>query len=294
MNDIEETVGTMNDDDWDIDFSDIADEMTDTESTETETPEENQQTENGEGAEESTGTGETENGGEGQTFVLKYLGAEKSVNRDEVVTLAQKGMDYDRIRGRYDEAEKALAEANEKLNGYAAEAEWLEAMKDVAKEQGTDLGDIVMNIIASQQAAKNGTTVASELPKVKLDFERKSFEKEKADWEKSKGEKAPAIDADAEMKAEIDEFQNAFPEVAENAKAIPQEVWDAKNADPKKSLAQHYRNYLNKQKDAEIESLKSQLAAAQKSAENKQRSTGSQSSNGANQGDIWDRMWAEE
>lgn len=286
-----ENIG-IDEEDWDIDFSDLED-MTD--NTETETSEADQQTEDAAEAEQTDEVGE-DNGSDGadQTFTLKYLGAEKSVNRDEVITLAQKGMDYDRIRGKYNEVEKSLNEANEKLKGYSADSTWIEAMKGVAEEQGTDLGEIVMNIIASQKAAKNGTTVASELPKVKLDFERKSFEKQKADWENSKGEKAPAIDADAEMKAEIDEFQNAFPEVAENAKAIPQEVWDAKNAEPKKSITQHYRNYLNKQKDAEIESLKSQLAAAQKSAENKQRSTGSQSSNGTNQGDIWDRMWAEE
>ena len=38
-----------------------------------------------------------------QTFRLKYMGEELIVGRDEVIRLAQKGMDYDRIRARADE-----------------------------------------------------------------------------------------------------------------------------------------------------------------------------------------------
>lgn len=289
MNEYENAVSN---EDWaDFDMSDIEDET-----AETETSEADQQIEGQAEAEQTDEVSDEEKSdGADQTFTLKYLGAEKSVNRDEVITLAQKGMDYDRIRSRYNEVEKSLNEANEKLKGYSADATWLEAMKGVAEEQGTDLGEIVMNIIASQKAAKNGTTVAAELPKVKLDFERKSFEKQKLDWENNKGEKAAAVDADAEIQAEIEEFQSAFPEAAENAKAIPKEVWDAKNADPKKSLAQHYRDYLYKQKDAEIASLKAQLEQKAQSEKNKERSTGSvhSGSSGTKNIDPFDLGWGD-
>lgn len=40
---------------------------------------------------------------DGETFKLKHLGEELEVTRDEVITLAQKGRDYDRIRQRLDE-----------------------------------------------------------------------------------------------------------------------------------------------------------------------------------------------
>jgi hypothetical protein len=43
-------------------------------------------------------------GGSNQSFTLKHLGEVRTVGRDEVIALAQKGLDYDRIRGRYGEA----------------------------------------------------------------------------------------------------------------------------------------------------------------------------------------------
>ncbi len=58
---------------------------------------------------EKTETGDTaETGAEAKesdpTFALKHLDEVKTVGRDEVVSLAQKGMDYDRIREKLDAA----------------------------------------------------------------------------------------------------------------------------------------------------------------------------------------------
>lgn len=39
-----------------------------------------------------------------QSFTLKHLGEIRHVGRDEVIALAQKGLDYDRIRSKYHEA----------------------------------------------------------------------------------------------------------------------------------------------------------------------------------------------
>ena len=38
----------------------------------------------------------------GDVFELHYMGEKKTVGRDEAIALAQKGMDYDRIRTRYE------------------------------------------------------------------------------------------------------------------------------------------------------------------------------------------------
>jgi len=40
--------------------------------------------------------------GEEAEYKLKYLGKEIEVDREKAIELAQKGMDYDRIRGRYE------------------------------------------------------------------------------------------------------------------------------------------------------------------------------------------------
>ena len=243
--------------------------------------------------EETHETSESAKGeGTDQSFRLKYLGAEREVTRDEVITYAQKGMDYDRIRTKYTEAQAALGEATKQLEELEADKGALDALKALAAEQNIGFEDFIIQSIAAVEAAKNGTNVKTELPRIKLDFERKAFERQKAEWDKQKDKPAKSGDADSEMQAEIDEFAAAFPEVAADAKVIPSEVWAAKNADPKKSITQHYKEYLDKQKDAEIENLKTRLAQAEQNAINKYRSTGRQDSAGAGiQGDAWDRAW---
>ena len=49
-----------------------------------------------------------EKGAGDESFTLRHLGETKSVGRDEVIALAQKGMDYDRIRGKLGDASREL------------------------------------------------------------------------------------------------------------------------------------------------------------------------------------------
>lgn len=66
----------------------------------------------------------------GDAFTLKHLDEVKTVNRDEVVVLAQKGMDYDRIRQERDQ-----------LRTYRQEADpALELVRAYASRNGMDLG----------------------------------------------------------------------------------------------------------------------------------------------------------
>jgi hypothetical protein len=53
-------------------------------------------------------SGMTDSGSD-QSFTLKHLSEVRTVGRDEVITLAQKGLDYDRIRGKYDAAVAELS-----------------------------------------------------------------------------------------------------------------------------------------------------------------------------------------
>lgn len=52
---------------------------------------------------------------DGQLFELKHLGETKNVNRDEVVTLAQKGMDYDRVTEKNTQLETQVSEQKQQL-----------------------------------------------------------------------------------------------------------------------------------------------------------------------------------
>lgn len=276
------------DESWDDIVIDDSDIISDEEAKEEAADPANQQENGGENeAPEENG------GGSDQSFKLKYLGAEREVNRDEVITYAQKGMDYDRIRTKYNEAQEVLNEVTERLKAFEADGDALEALRQLASEQKMDLSEFVIQSIAAVNASKNGTSVTAELNKTRLDFERKAFEKQKSEWEKGKDTQRNTKNADEEMQAEIDEFAAAFPEIAADAKVIPREVWDAKNASPEKSLTQHYKDYLNAQKDAEIADLKSRLEQAEQNALNKYRSTGAQGSSdlGDLNSDVWERMW---
>lgn len=51
-----------------------------------------------------------------QSFKLKYMGQEIEVTKDEMIILAQKGKDYDRIRTRADEMAGALKQNSEYMN----------------------------------------------------------------------------------------------------------------------------------------------------------------------------------
>ena len=83
----------------DVDFGAPADDAEPTEGATPETdPADQHEPEEGGG-----GTGEAEDKTaekETDQFTLKHLDETKTVSREEVVTLAQKGMDYDRLEGK--------------------------------------------------------------------------------------------------------------------------------------------------------------------------------------------------
>ena len=45
---------------------------------------------------------------EPESYTLRHLGEERSVGRDELIALAQKGLDYDRIRGKLGDASREI------------------------------------------------------------------------------------------------------------------------------------------------------------------------------------------
>lgn len=66
-----------------------------------------------------------------ELFTIKYMGEDKQLKREDMITLAQKGMDYDRIRGRN---EALMSRINPLLqNGMSAE-QFLDNMAKMAEE----------------------------------------------------------------------------------------------------------------------------------------------------------------
>lgn len=71
-----------------------------------------------------------------EAFTLKYMGEERTVGREEALALAQKGMDYDRIRGRYERLKTtALAGGDPAARRGAEIDEFMQDYPDVAAEE---------------------------------------------------------------------------------------------------------------------------------------------------------------
>lgn len=196
---------------------------------------------------------------------LKHFDEVKKVNKDEAKVLAQKGMDYDRIRGKLDEA-TAL---NAKLQKY-------EDFLNELKGGFNSIDDLMNDTRARLIADKEGITREQALERVKSANQQKEQAQQQAQFNRNA--------VYEEMRREsLTAFLSAFPGV--KAKDIPQEVWD--DMKTTNNLVASYAKY-------EAKKLAYENAVLKKNAENKARSTGSMKSAGKPQRDEIDAMWYED
>lgn len=290
MNEFNEEISGQ---EWDdIDFSDLTDEgeeigteetgaeeteVSDGETTPTEETEEK-------GADEA----ETETKADGDhTIRLKHLDEVKEVSEEEAVALAQKGLDYDRIRQKHDE----LDAETQKLNGELSQLkEQLGVFTEMAAGNNMTLDQLIDEFMAQQLMASGGITdKAFALEKVRFEREKKKFEAAKPT--QSTGSDNSKRDDD------IKAFEEAYPEVfariATDKEAIPQSVWG--DVSKGMSLVNAYARYETQKLKEELEAAKAEAERVKQKTKNTTRSTGSQSTTGAGEEkDLIDRLWDEE
>lgn len=234
----------------------------DTTAEETDEPEAGEATE---GTEEGSDTGETEpeeeDKAEDQRFVLRHLDTEHSVTLEEMKTLAQKGLDYDRIR-----------EQNESFK--KTEGEYAALLKALAKHDNTDVDGIVDSLWAGLIAEEDGVDGAVALERAKLRRVQRELDGKKQETEQSAEDKA----AEEKRREGFIAFSKAHPDV--KAQDIPKEVWDRVNGGM--SLLDAYGLHELKELRAENKRLKDKAAAREKEAENAYRTTGSAATSGKN------------
>lgn len=266
--------------DWDdIDLSDVVDDENDGAEqeetpveTETDTPEADQQTEEpGQEQQEDPPEADTEPAEEPaeQTFDLKFLGETKTVNRDEVITLAQKGLNYDKVLAERDTTKSEL----EQLGGISLLRDCKEFLEELAAESRMTVSDLMDSTRAEVLAKKEGLDNSVALQRIKLDRDRKAFEAEKA---KKAAEKKAAEEAEAQRSNQFLQFAQEYPDV--DPKDIPKEVWDKFKEGI--SLTAAYSAFENKKLREEVKAWKSKAETAEQNYKNQQRSTGSQSTAG--------------
>lgn len=265
-------------DSWDdIDFSDLSEENgsaeEDTEETveegeSPEAPEADQQTEAEEQATDS--------------FTLKHMDEVRTVSREEIVPLAQKGMDYDRIKGQLDTARNDLKDYEKVKADLGKRNEQIQYLEEIAKDQNMSLDELIENTQVQVMQKKTGKDI--EVCRGIVANERRARE-----LQAQQAAVTSARDQNAKRDADIAEFMKAYPELASDPKNVPNEVWEAVNKG--ESLLNAYRAYEVKALRAELEQQKAAAAEEKRKQENKSRSTGSQKTKGTKTVDPFDAIW---
>jgi len=253
---------------------------TEEESEGTEADADQQEADGNEGGEADEGSegeskGDEGSSDQGESFILKHLGEEKSVGRDEVVQLAQKGMDYDRIREKWD----GIKDDVQRLRMYEG------FLAELAEARGGDIESLIdetrtRTLLARAEAKGEELTpaaAAAQAVKMRTDFMPGTTG---ADPEAARQEKG---------RQETERFLKAYPDV--QATDIPKEVWEAVNENGGDLLGA-YRDFENKKMKEDIKKLQKELDDVKQQKKNKARSTGSTKSAGSSAGrDAFDEGW---
>lgn len=256
-------------DNWDdIDFSDVTDDDADVtggrkEEAEEQEPEADHSPE--EAAEEPEKAQEEDKPEQAeereQLFELKHYGQVHKVNRDEVVVLAQKGMDYDNVRTERDISRTKYAE----LEGF---------LQELAAPNGWSIEQLMDHTRATVLAEREGIDQGVALQRVQLDRDRKALELQQ---KQAEAEKQAKSQEDQRINGSFARFVQEYPDV--DPKTIPKEVWDEFSQG--NDLAGSYARWENKQIKQQLQEAQAKIAAQEQNEKNKERSTGSQQSAGA-------------
>lgn len=190
-----------------------------------------------------------------EVFRLKHLGQEIEATRDEVITLAQKGKDYDRIRGKVDELSGTL----KKNSGYVS------FLNELASAQGLSVDELMDHTKASLISKKSGIDEKTAAAQLRLERRENSLKTKEASVAKSEA----AQKEKEKRNREIHEFLGEYKDI--DPTTIPKEVW--RDVAGGKTLLAAYTRHENKK-------LKAQMEAEKKNKENRSKSAGSQASAG--------------
>ena len=257
--------------DWgDIDLSDIVSEAEPT-ADQTEEQQEEETGAEDAGAENTEQAAEESAAEADHSFTLKHLDEVRTVNREEVIALAQKGMDYDRIRDKLEKVSLENAEA----------AQTLEFVRSMAERSNCSAEDFMDSITAGMRAKADRSDYDSVLAEVKMERREKAISEREQKLAGAQEAAAQKSEADSKRQQDIQNLVAAFPDV--KAETIPQDVW--KEVAKGKSLTETYAVY-------EAARLRTELAAEKQNSKNRSRTTGSRSTAGeSSEMDDFDRLW---
>lgn len=227
---------------------------------------------------EETAEGKEGSSDQSESFELKYLGEARTVNRDEVIKLAQQGMDYSRIREKWD----AVKDDVPKLRMYEG------FLKELAESRGGDIESLIdetrTRSLMAKAKAEGKELSASAAAAQAVQARMKAMAPEESKQQK---------DSEEEQQAKRQASVNRFIGIYGNSvkpEDIPKEVWD--EAEEIGDLTLAYQKYNSGKLEAENKRLKNELEQAKQHQKNKERSMGSSRSVGSGATkDPFDEGW---
>lgn len=208
-----------------------------------------------------------------QTLKIKYNGEEKEITLEEAVTLAQKGMNYDKVAAERDRLravpknEKALEVIEEfaRMNGMTAD-QYVEFLQN---QQKRIVADREMNGIR-EKYPDAPEELLKEVAETRIESRRRQAAEKDA---------AQKTQAEEDARKPWADLLREYPEI-KKAEDLPEDVV----ADIRSGLSpvDAMRRHQIKEKDKEIAALKARLEARETNEKNKKRSVGSAASTAAN------------
>ena len=195
-------------------------------------------------------------------WTLQHMDEVKTVGEAEMVTLAQKGMDYDRIRSKWDEAKPVM----ELFNQFAVKA-------------GMPVSDYIA-YIRTQAKQSQGMSEEEAKRSVELEDREAVVAAKEAQQTAERNAQTRRSEAEQRRQADIEAFRKIYPDAAKDPKGIPAEVWQRVNQGM--NLVAAYAVYDAQQARAAQAAAEQKAAAAVQNQTNAARSTGSMHSSGDN------------
>lgn len=211
-----------------------------------------------------------------ELFTLKNRDETRQVTREELVSMAQKGWDYDHVRAERDQLRQYRQEADPAL----------ELVRSYAQRSGMKVEEY-LDYCRKQELMAGGMTEQDAAARVNMEKERSELDRQRAELQAFRAQQdSMARRAQEQAQArqrDIEAFYRAYPGV--DPKSIPQEVWNEVRSG--ESLTNSYTRYENRR-------LQAELAAERQNRDNRAKAPGSLGGNpGDDDASLISRYWDE-
>ena len=204
----------------------------------------------------------------GETFTLKVNKEEKTYSREEVISLAQKGADYDRVK---DQLAQSRQNAEALQGQIDSQKEAMTVLDELAKASNMEIPEFLRGLRIGLLKKQGLSEDAANERLLRLDAERENAAL------KAAADSATQETGKQRAERELAEFRASYPAVELTQEVLNELMEDVQGG---MSLTRAYQKNEAAKKDAKIAELQRQLDAEKQNKENLAASPGSQKDSG--------------